>query len=94
MHDPNPNVGPLSLFQLAAEKYNDPDWVVYSCTIPDLNEKFRIPIRLTLMIDEEKMTESSVKHAYTDAKGKMNVALANWQIGNLVGKEKGIYILK
>ena len=73
------NVGPLSLFQLAAEKYNDPDWVVYSRTIPDLNEKFRSPIRLTLMTDEEKMTESSVKHAYTDAKGKMNVALANWK---------------
>ena len=36
----NSTVGPLSLFQLAAEKYNNADWVVHSHIMPDLNEKF------------------------------------------------------
>ena len=91
----NSNVGPLSLFQLAAEKYNDSNWVVHSRIMPDLNEKFRSPIRLVLMPGEEEMTELSVKNAYTDAKGKMNVALSNWKMsgngkGNLNPKVKGL----
>jgi hypothetical protein len=86
---------PRSLFELAAEKYNDPNWVVYSRVLPDLNEKFRTPIKLTLMSDEERMTEQSVKQAYTDAKGKMNIALANWKrsgngSGNKNYKLKGL----
>ena len=36
----NSKVGPLSLFKLAAEKYNDANWVVHSRMMPDLNEKF------------------------------------------------------
>jgi hypothetical protein len=89
------NVHPLSLFQLAAEKYNDPNWVVYSRIMPDLNEKFRKPIKLSLMADEEPITEAHVKNAYTDAKGKMNVSLANWKTsgngkGNLNTKIKGL----
>ena len=67
---------PLSLFHLAAEKYNDANWVVYSRVLPDLNEKFWKQIRLALMTDDEEMTESSVKNAYTDAKGKLNIALS------------------
>ena len=91
----NSRQGPLSLFQLAAEKYNDPNWVVHSRIIPDLNEKFRSPIRLVLMPDEEPMTEMAVKNAYTDAKGKMNVAISNWKLsgngkGNLRAKVKGL----
>ena len=91
----NSKVGPLSLYQLAAEKYNDKDWVAYTRIMPDLNEKFRSPIRLVLMPDEEEMTETAVKNAYTDAKGKMNVALANWKLsgngkGNLKAKVKGL----
>ena len=92
----NSKVGPLSLFLLAAENYNDPNWVVYSRTLPDLNKKIiRKPIRLALMTDEEEMTETAVKHAYTDAKGKMNVALSNWKRsgngkGNLGAKVKGL----
>ena len=91
----NSKVGPLSLFHLAAEKYNDPNWVVYSRVLPDLNEKFRKPIRLVLMTDEEEMTESSVKNAYTDAKGKLNIALSNWKTsgngkGNLLTKVRGL----
>ena len=49
----NSKVGPLSLFQLASEKYNDANWVVDSRIILDLNEKFRSPIRLVLMPDKE-----------------------------------------
>ena len=91
----NSKVGPLSLFQLAAEKYNDPNWVVHSRIIPDLNEKFCNPIRLSRMTDEEPMTESSAKNAYTDAKGKLNVALANWKRsgngkGNINTKVRGL----
>ena len=91
----NSKVGPLSLYQLATEKYNDAEWVVHSRIIPNLNEKFRNPIRLVLMPDEEEMTETVVKNAYTDAKGKMNVALANWKLsgngkGNLKAKVKGL----
>ena len=63
--------------------------------MPDLNEKFRTPIRLVLMPGEEEMTELSVKNAYTDAKGKMNVALSNWKLsgngkGNLNPKVRGL----
>ena len=63
--------------------------------MPDLNEKFRKPIRLALMPDKEEMTELAVKHAYTDAKGKMNIALANWKLsgngkGNLKAKVRGL----
>ena len=91
----NSSVGPLSLYHLAAEKYNDPDWVVSSRIMPELNEKFRSPIRLALMIDEEEMTEVSVKNAYTDAKGKLNVAIANWKKsgngkGNIKARVNGL----
>ena len=64
--------------------------------MPDLNEKFRNPIQLALMTDEEEMTESSVKNAYyTNAKGKMNVALSNWKLsgngkGNINTKVRGL----
>ena len=47
------------------------------------------------MPDEEEMTETAVKNAYTDAKGKMNMSLANWKLsgngkGNLKAKVKGL----
>ena len=91
----NSITGPLSLFQLAAEKYNDSNWVATSRIMPDLNEKFRTPISLVLMPGEEEMTEMSVKSAYTDAKGKLNVAISNWKRsgngkGNLNPKVKGL----
>jgi hypothetical protein len=91
----NSKVGPLTLFHLAAEKYNDPNWVVHSRIMPDLNEKFRNPIRLALMTDDEPMTEMSVKQAYTDAKGKLNVALAHWKRsgngkGNISNRVRGL----
>ena len=38
--DCNSKIGPLSLFHLAAKKYNDPDWVVHSRIMPDLNKTF------------------------------------------------------
>jgi hypothetical protein len=91
----NSKEGPLSLFQLVAEKYNDKNWVVHSRIMPDLNEKFRRPIRLALMTCDEEMTEQSVKNAYTDVKGKLNFAIANWKTsgngkGNLNPKLKGL----
>jgi hypothetical protein len=91
----NSKAAPVSLFHLAAEKYNDANWEVYTRVMPDLHEKFRSPVRLSLMIDEEKMTEVSAKNAYTDAKGKLNVALANWKRsgngkGNIKAKVKGL----
>ena len=47
------------------------------------------------MTDEEQMTETSVKLAYTNAKGKLNVALANWKRsgngkGNINTKVRGL----
>ena len=50
---------------------------------------------LALMIDKEEMAEVSVKNAYTDAKGKLNVALSNWKSngngkGNVKAKVKGL----
>ena len=91
----NSQARPISLFQLVAEKYNDENWVVLSRVLPDLNEKFRRPIRLVLMPGEEEMTESSVKNAYTDVKGKLNFAMSNWKTsgngkGNLNPKLKGL----
>jgi hypothetical protein len=91
----NSTASPLSLWQLVAEKCNDKNWVVLSRIMPDLNEKFRRPIRLVLMPGEEEMTEQTVKNAYTDAKGKMNFAIANWKMsdngkGNLNPKLKGL----
>jgi hypothetical protein len=86
---------PSSLFKLVAEKYNDKNWVVFSRAMPDLHEKLRRPIKLSLMPDEEEISEASVKNAYTDAKGKLNYAMSNWKTsgngkGNLNPKLKGL----
>ena len=63
--------------------------------MPDFNKKIRNPIWLALMTDEEEMTKSSVKNTYTNAKGKINVALSNWKLsgngkGNINTKVRGL----
>ena len=82
-----------SFFELMTEKYNDASWVPTSKAFVGYDEKLATSIQLPL--EGEPLTVEQATRHFKNAKGQMNIALANWRksgngAGNLAPKIKGI----